>query len=221
MFWKSSKYFPWQLHPFTIHQECTRVLISPRPPQHWLSCGLLIIAILRAVRCCLIVVLICMFPIINAIGHFLTCLLAMCMSLEKCLFKPTAHSLTGLLVCFHCQTSCLELRRCRWRWCIFFLSRSWHSDPASFLIYVLCVLSCCSRVRLFASPWTIAHQAPLSMGFPRWVNWSGLPWSLQGIFPTQGLNLWLLHCRWVLSRRGSPFSWDLVLDRSFSSLTSV
>ena len=32
-----------------------------------------------------------------------------------------------------------------------------------------------SRVRLFATPWTIAHQAPLSMGFSRHEYWSGLP----------------------------------------------
>ena len=32
-----------------------------------------------------------------------------------------------------------------------------------------------SRVRLFATPWTIAHQAPLSMGFSRQEYWSGLP----------------------------------------------
>ena len=32
-----------------------------------------------------------------------------------------------------------------------------------------------SRVQLFATPWTVAHQAPLSMGFSRQVNWSGLP----------------------------------------------
>ena len=30
-----------------------------------------------------------------------------------------------------------------------------------------------SRVQLFATPWTIAHQAPLSMGFPRQESWSG------------------------------------------------
>ena len=30
-----------------------------------------------------------------------------------------------------------------------------------------------SRVRLFATPWTIAHQAPLSMGFSRQEYWSG------------------------------------------------
>ena len=32
-----------------------------------------------------------------------------------------------------------------------------------------------SRVRLFATPWTVAHQAPLSMGFSRQEYWSGLP----------------------------------------------
>ena len=33
-------------------------------------------------------------------------------------------------------------------------------------------LSC---VQLFATPWTVAHQAPPSMGFPRQEYWSGLP----------------------------------------------
>ena len=32
-----------------------------------------------------------------------------------------------------------------------------------------------SRIRLFATPWTIAYQAPLSMGFSRQEHWSGLP----------------------------------------------
>ena len=32
-----------------------------------------------------------------------------------------------------------------------------------------------SRVRLFATPWTAAHQALLSMGFPRQEYWSGWP----------------------------------------------
>ena len=31
------------------------------------------------------------------------------------------------------------------------------------------------RVRLFATPWSVAHQAPLSMGFSRQEHWSGLP----------------------------------------------
>ena len=32
-----------------------------------------------------------------------------------------------------------------------------------------------SRVRLFATPWTVAHQAPPSMGFSREEYWSGVP----------------------------------------------
>ena len=37
------------------------------------------------------------------------------------------------------------------------------------------VLSPFSRVRLFATPWTVAHQAPLSMGFSRQEYWSEWP----------------------------------------------
>ena len=47
-----------------------------------------------------------------------------------------------------------------------------------------------------ATPWTIACQAPLSMGFSRQEYWSGLP---QGIFLTQESNPGLLHCRQILS----------------------
>ena len=42
---------------------------------------------------------------------------------------------------------------------------------------------------------TVAHQAPLSMEFPRQEYWSGLPFPSSGIFPTQGLNSGPLHCR--------------------------
>ena len=38
-----------------------------------------------------------------------------------------------------------------------------------------CILSRFSRVRLFGTPWTVAHQGPLSMGFLRQEYWSGLP----------------------------------------------
>ena len=57
------------------------------------------------------------------------------------------------------------------------------------------MLSHFSHVRLFATPWTVAHQAPLSNTGVR-----GLA-LLQGIFLTQGLNLHLLlllHCRQIL-----------------------
>ena len=57
-----------------------------------------------------------------------------------------------------------------------------------------------SRVRLFSTPWTVAYQAPPSMGFSRQEYCSGLPFLLQGIFPTQELNLGLSHCRQTLCR---------------------
>ena len=38
-----------------------------------------------------------------------------------------------------------------------------------------CVLSRFSHVPLFVTLWTVAHQAPLSMGFSRQEHWSGLP----------------------------------------------
>ena len=44
-----------------------------------------------------------------------------------------------------------------------------------------------------ATPWIVTGQNPLSIGFYRQEYWSGCCALLQGIFPTQGLNLYLLH----------------------------
>ena len=44
-----------------------------------------------------------------------------------------------------------------------------------------------SRVWLFVTPWTIARQAPLSMGFPRQEYWSGLPFFSPGDLPDPGV----------------------------------
>ena len=56
------------------------------------------------------------------------------------------------------------------------------------------MLSRFSLVQLFVTPWTITHQAPLSMGFSRQEYWRGQYCCalLQGIFPIQGLNLCLM-----------------------------
>ena len=43
------------------------------------------------------------------------------------------------------------------------------------------------RVRLFATPWTVAHKAPLSMGFSRQEYWSGLPFPSPGDLPNPGI----------------------------------
>ena len=68
-----------------------------------------------------------------------------------------------------------------------------------------------SYVQLFVTPWTVAHQAPLSTGFFKKEYWSGLPFPSPGISPTLESNLCLLvSCigRWVLYHQrhlGSPF----------------
>ena len=40
---------------------------------------------------------------------------------------------------------------------------------------------------LFVTPWTVAHQAPLSMGFSRQEYWSGLPFPSPGDLPDPGI----------------------------------
>ena len=59
------------------------------------------------------------------------------------------------------------------------------------------VVSSLSCVWLFVNPWTVAHQAPLSMGFAGKNTEVGCHFLLRGIFPTQGWNPYLLHCRQI------------------------
>ena len=57
-------------------------------------------------------------------------------------------------------------------------------------IWVICiewVLSRFSRVWLFATLWTVAHQSPLSMGFSKQEHWSELPFPPPGDFPSPGI----------------------------------
>ena len=44
-----------------------------------------------------------------------------------------------------------------------------------------------SHVWLFATPWTVAYQTPLSMGFSRQEYWSGLPFPSPGDLPDLGI----------------------------------
>ena len=69
-----------------------------------------------------------------------------------------------------------------------------------------CVLSRFSRIQLFATPWTIACQAPLSMEFSRQEHWSGLPCP-PGDLPNPGIkpvSLPLQADSLLLSQWGSP-----------------
>ena len=51
------------------------------------------------------------------------------------------------------------------------------------------MLSCFSRVQFFVTPWTVARQAPLSMGFCRHEYWSGLPCPPPKDLPNPGIEL--------------------------------
>ena len=49
------------------------------------------------------------------------------------------------------------------------------------------VVGLVSDVQLFGTPWTVVHQAPSSMRFPRQEYWSGLPFLLQGDLSNTGI----------------------------------
>ena len=57
------------------------------------------------------------------------------------------------------------------------LEEKWRSEEVTLL----------SRVRLFSTPWTIAYQAPLSIGFSRQEYWSESPFPFPGELPDPGI----------------------------------
>ena len=73
----------------------------------------------------------------------------------------------------------------------------------------VCVLSLFSHVWFFVIPWTVAHQAPLSMGFSQQECWSGLPCPPPEDLPDSGIEptspVSCLHVdSLLLSHQGSP-----------------
>ena len=76
-------------------------------------------------------------------------------------------------------------------WFLFFFypRRELKNHFTSFFASIDCcaVLSHFSRVRLFVTPQTVAHQAPLSIGFSRQECWSGLPSPPPGDLPDPGI----------------------------------
>ena len=115
--------------------------------------------------------------------------------LWKCRLQPqvcTVHSLNSQLLSFHVWASLHP-----------------HLPPKYSQVWSVIVISHCSttlrvfvleKVKVliawfFVTPWTVAHQVPLSMGFSRQEYWMCCHSLLQGIFLTQGSNLGLLHCK--------------------------
>ena len=81
------------------------------------------------------------------------------------------------------------MRHCGIFW---FISRIWYFTHKGVYLRKRC---CCLVAKLcltLATAWTVAHQGPLSIGFPRQEYWSRLPF-LQGIFLIQGLDPCLLY----------------------------
>ena len=76
-----------------------------------------------------------------------------------------------------------------------------------------------SRVQLFATPWTVAHQTPLSMGFLRQEYWSGLPFPILedpahlGIKPSSPTSLTLADRFFTTEPPGKP-----ILDKYYKEL---
>ena len=61
-----------------------------------------------------------------------------------------------------------------------------NTNSSGMVTFFLPVLSF-SCVQLFATPWTVTRQAPLSMQFPRQEHWSGLPFPSPGDLPHPGI----------------------------------
>ena len=96
-----------------------------------------------------------------------------------------------------------------------FLSHYLHLDSVIHSLIKMkgCVLS---HVQLFATTWTIASQAPLSMEFSRWEYWSGLPFPSPGYVPDPGFEPMSLPSSCIgrkilyqLSLQGKQSKWKL------------
>ena len=62
-----------------------------------------------------------------------------------------------------------------------------HQAATNNTLTLTLTLKSLSRVRLFATPWTVIHQAPPSMEFSRQEHWSGLPFPSPGDIPDPGI----------------------------------
>ena len=100
------------------------------------------------------------------------------------------------------------LPKCLQRRCACLTQSTWQSRASKGLRWLFSLhqclwrWKCCavlfSRVWIFVTPWTVARQAPLSMGFSRQEYWSGLPFPPPEDLPNPGIKPRSPHCRWIL-----------------------
>ena len=62
-----------------------------------------------------------------------------------------------------------------------------YSYSLTISIIIIIIFMCFSRVQLFVTPWTVVHQASLSVGFSRQEYWSGLPFPPPGYLLDPGI----------------------------------
>ena len=114
-------------------------------------------------------------------------------------FFPTMPA-GKLVFCISCLSQTSQARDLR---------NSWVSIQVCTCVWMhvstACVPSHFSCVRLFATPWTVAYQAPLAMGFSRQECWSGSPFPFPGDLPDPGTET-LSHASPALVGRFLPLA---------------
>ena len=83
-----------------------------------------------------------------------------------------------------------------------------------------CACLLLSHVQLPAIPWTVAHQGPLSVGFPRQEYWSGLPFlppEFRHLISNHKFDPWW----WELRKEGIKSSWKVIEDLSGEEISKL